>query len=191
MTNPQKGTVFSMTNRSEIRERVGSAAKVFEKYGDEIRAIIHFSVKDKSRVDDLFQEFFVSIIRNPIPSNVHDIQSYLYRAVTNDVIDLSRRIKNHRDHVEQYAFCRKYDSKQEDPQKIAIQVEGTKRMFQLIESRLPEREAQAVLQRFGHGFSLKDTAEKMHVDKRIVSRYLSIALKKMRHVIPESKEEII
>jgi RNA polymerase sigma factor (sigma-70 family) len=190
MTDLEKGAVIIRTNRSKIRKRVGFAAEVFDRFGDEIRAFIHFNVKDKSKVDDIFQELFVSIVRKPIPSDIRDIQAYLYRAVTNDVIDLSRQIKNHRDHNQNYALCRKIQLKQEDPQKIAIQVESTKKMFQLIESRLPKREAQAVLQRFGHGFSIKDTAEKMHVDERIVSRYLSIALKKMRQFVNKNEDEI-
>lgn len=62
-------------------------------------------------------------------------------------------------------------------------------MFQLIESRLPKREAEAVLQRFGRGFSIKDTAEKMHVNERIVSRYLSVALKKIRQFVPVNEDD--
>jgi len=190
MTDREKGAVSNRTNKSEIRKRVGFAAEVFDKFGDEIRAFIHFNVKDKSKADDIFQEFFVSIVRKPIPSDIQDIPAYLYRAVTNDVIDLSRQIKIHRDHIQSYAeFC-KNQLKQEDPQTIAIQVENTQKMFQLIESRLPKREAQAVLQRFGHGFSIKDTAERMHVNRRIVSRYLSVALKKMRKFVPVNKDEI-
>ena len=77
----------------------------------------------------------------------------------------------------------------EDPQKIAIQLEDTKRMFQLIESRLSKREAEVVLQRYGQGFSTKDTAKKLQVEKRNVSRYLSVALKKMREFIPQEEDE--
>jgi RNA polymerase sigma-70 factor (ECF subfamily) len=190
MTDPKKGHIFSGTNRSEVRKRVGFAAEVFEKYSDEIRAFIHFNVKDKSKADDIFQELFVSIVRKPIPSDVHDLQAYLYRVVTNDVIDLSRQITNHRDHIQKYAECCKIQLKRDDPQKIAIQVESTKRMFQLIESSLPKREAEVVLERFGRGFSIKDTAERMHVNERIVSRYLSIALKKMRQIVSVNEDEI-
>ena len=190
MTDQQQSAVFSRANRSEVGERVGFAAEVFERYGDEIRAIIHFNVKDKSEVDDFFQELFISIVRKPIPPETRDIQAYLYRAVANDVIDSARQTENHRDHMQQYAYCRKNDSKQEDPQEIAIEMEGTKKMFHLIESRLSKREAQVVLQRYGHSFNTKDTAERMDVDKRIVSRYLSIALKKMRQLISKDEGEI-
>jgi len=189
MTDGEKGTIFSETNRPEIRKRVGLASEVFDRYGDEIRAIIHFNVKDKSKADDIFQELFVSIVRKPIPSEIQDIRAYLYRAVTNDVIDVSRQIKNHQDHIHKYAECRKHSEIPQDPQKTAIQVEGTKKMFQLVESRLPKREAEVLVRHYGHGLSITDTAEKMNVNKRIVSRYLSVALKKMREFVPESEDD--
>ena len=189
MTDGEKSTIFSETNTTEIRKRVGLAAEVFDRYGDEIRAVIHFNVKDKSRADDIFQDFFVSIVRKPIPSGIRDIRAYLYKAVTNDVIDVSRQIKNHQDHIQKYAECRKHFEIPQDPQKTAIQTEGTKKMFHLIESRLPKREAEVVVQRYGHGLSIRDTAEKMNVNKKIVSRYLSLALKKMREFVPESEDD--
>ena len=190
MTDGKKGTILNWDNRTEVRKRVGLAAEIFDRYGDEIRAIIHFNVKDKSRAEDIFQEFFVSIVRKPIPTDIQDIRGYLYRAVTNDVIDTSRQIKKRRDRVQKYAECRKYFVISEDPQETAIQAENTKKMFQLIENHLPKREAKVLIQRYGQGFSTTDTAERMQVDKRIVSRYLSAALKKMRQYVPENEDEI-
>ena len=190
MTDGEKGTIFSETDRTEIRKRVGLAAEVFKRYSDEIRAIIHFNVKDESKADDIFQEFFVSIVRKPIPSGIQDIRSYLYTAVTNDVIDASRQIKNHHDHVQKYAECRKHFVIPEDPQNTAIHMENTNKMFQLIENRLPKRQAEVIVQRYGYGLSTTDTAEKMNTDKRIISRYLTAALKKMREFVPENEDDI-
>jgi RNA polymerase sigma factor (sigma-70 family) len=191
MTDAEKSINFSETNRTGIRKRVGLAAEVFDRYGDEIRALIHFNIKDKSKVDDIFQNFFVSIVHKPIPPDIEDIKGYLYRAVTNDVIDVSRQKKCHQDHIKKYAECRKHFLIAEDPQNTAIQVETTKKMFQLIETRLPKRQAEAVLQRYGQGISTTDTAKKMQTDKRIVSRYLSIALKKMREFVPKNEDDDI
>ncbi len=191
MIDWKKSTISSGKNRKNIQKKVRLAAEFFDRYGDEIRAIIHFNVKDKSKVDDIFQDFFVSIVRKPIPQNIQDIKGYLYRAVTNDVIDVSRQKKCHQDHIKKYAECYKNFITTEDPENIAIQMENTRRMFQLIETRLPKREAEAVLERYGRGFSIKDTAKKMHTDKRFVSRYLSIALKKMREFVPENEDDDI
>jgi len=191
MIDGKKSAISSGGNRKNIPKRVRSAAEIFDRYGDEIRTIIHFNVKDKSKADDIFQDFFVSIVRKPIPLDIEDIKAYLYRAVTNDVIDVSRQKKCHQDHIKKYAECCKHFIITEDPQNIAIKMEDTKKMFQLIESRLPKREAEVVIQRYGQGFSTTDTAEKMNVNKRNISRYLSIALKKMREFVPENEEDDI
>jgi RNA polymerase sigma-70 factor (ECF subfamily) len=190
MFNADKSTILSGGDRAGVRQRVGLAAEVFDRYGDEIRAIIHFNVKDKSTTDDIFQEFFVSIVRRPIPTDINDIRAYLYRVVTNDVIDTSRHTKNCQGHIERYVERRQYRVVQEDPQDIVIQAEEAERMFRLIESRLPEREAEVVVQRLGNGLSTTDTAERMQLDKKSVSRYLSMAMKKMRRLIPGNGDDI-
>lgn len=184
MTDREKTAILSGGNRREIRKRVGLASEVFDRFSDEIRAIIHFNVKDKSKADDIFQDFFMSLVQKPIPTEIQDIRAYLYRAVTNDVIDVSRQIKCHRDHIQKYAKCRKYYVIPEDPQNTVIQTENTQKMLRLIESRLSKREAEVVVQRYGQGLSTTDTAEKMNVNKKIVTRYLSAALKKMREFVP-------
>lgn len=189
MIDLEKSTVSSGENKKNIPKSVRLASEIFDQYGDEIRAMIHYNVKDQTKADDIFQNFFVSIVHKPIPPDIQDVKAYLYRAVTNDVIDDSRQKKCHQDHIKKYAECYKHLIVTEDPQNIAIKKEDTKRMFQLIESRLPRREAQVVLQRYGYGFSTKDAAKRMHADKRNVSRYLSAALKKMRDFISQSEDE--
>ncbi len=46
----------------EVLSRVGLAAEVFGKYGDEILAVIRFNVDDPSRANDIFQDFFISLL---------------------------------------------------------------------------------------------------------------------------------
>ena len=189
MIDWEKRTIPSRENRKNIPKRVRLAAEIFDRYGDDIRAIIHFNVKDESNADDIFQDFFVSIVRKPIPPEIQDIKAYIYRAVTNDVIDASRQKKCHQDHIKKYAECCKHFIITEDPQDIAIKMEDTKRMFQLIESCLPKHEAEVIIQRYGQGFSTTDTAKRMQVNKRHISRYLSVALKKMREFVPQTEDE--
>ncbi|HUV64176.1 MAG TPA: RNA polymerase sigma factor [Sedimentisphaerales bacterium] len=176
---------FSGNNGTEIHRRVGSAAEVFAKYGTQIRAIICFHIKDKSKADDVFQDFFVSLVHNPIPPHLEDMEAYLYRALTNDVIDACRQTSNHQEGIQEYAELHRYDTMQENPQSNFIQVEATQEMFRLIESRLPKCEAAVVLQRYCNGLSITDTAKKTQLDKRSVARYLSLARKKMREFIPQ------
>lgn len=189
MAEWEKQTIPGKTSKQNTRKKVRLATEIFEKYGEEIRTIIHFNTKDKSKADDIYQNFFVSIVHKPIPSEVQDVKAYLYRAVTNDVIDDSRQSKRNLDHIKKYAECFKHLTITEDPQSTAIRMENTKKMFQLIENRLPKREAKVVIQRYGQGLNTADTAEKMDVDNRIISRYLSSALKKMRKFIPEYMDD--
>ena len=178
-------STFSGNNGTEIHNRVGSAAEFFAKYGKQIRAIIHFHVKDKSKAEDAFQDFFVSLVHNPIPPHIEDVETYLYKALTNDAIDVRRRANNYRDGIEEYAESRRYDMIQEDPQSSFIQVEATKEMFRLIESRLSKREAAVLWHRFATGLSTADTAKKTNMDANAVARYLSLAKKKIRKLIPQ------
>lgn len=177
-------------SRTEIHRRVGLAAEVFGKYGSEIRAVIGFNVKDKSRADDVFQNLFISLVHNPIPPHINDVKAYLYRAVTNDCFDVFRRTKIHQESVEKYAETRKYDVVREEPQDSVMEAEETREMFRLIENLLPKRQAAVVVHRYGNGLSANDTAKRMRVDKKSVYRYLSRARKKLRKFIPENGGDI-
>lgn len=64
------------------------ASEIFEEHTDTIRAVIAFSVNDKSKIDDIFHDFFLSLVRRPIPRRVQNIRAYLRRAIKNDVIVL-------------------------------------------------------------------------------------------------------
>jgi RNA polymerase sigma factor (sigma-70 family) len=181
MSGVEKGIPkASGKSRTEVRQRVGLAAEVFGKYGDEILAVIRFNVDDQSKAHDIFQDFFVSLVRKPIPSHIEDVRGYLYKAVTNDVIDVFRQTKNRQNNAQKYAYVHKHNISQDDPQDIVIHAEETERMLRLIENHLPNREATVLLRRCSDGFSTADTAEKLHLTKRTVSRYLSVAMKKIR-----------
>jgi RNA polymerase sigma factor (sigma-70 family) len=174
----------------EIQNNVKMAAEIFDEYGDEIRAIIKFNIKSETETDDIFQEFFLSIVRKPIPRNVEDISGYLYKAGTNDIIDIGRRIKKHRNRMHRYAERRKYRINKENPEKTAIQAEEIQKMLRKIENCLPKREAEVVVQRYGRNFSTNDTAVRMSVNRRTVSRYLSVAIKKARQLIHNNGDKL-
>ncbi len=178
--------MLSSDKRTGMQQRVQLAAEVFAKYGDDIRAFIHFHVWDKSRVDDLFQDFFVSLVHKPIPPHIGDIKAYLYKAVANDVIDVRRKIRNHQDYIQRYAETKRNEMIQNDPQSCSIQAEATERMFQLIGSYLSKHEATVVIQRFENGLSPTDMAKSMHLEKKSIYRYLSKAKKKMRRFMPQN-----
>jgi RNA polymerase sigma factor (sigma-70 family) len=174
---------------ADVQKRVKLATDIFAKYGAQIRAIIHFHITDKSKIDDIFQDFFLSILHKPVPEGIQNIEGYLYKAVTNDVIDAVRRTKSYRDRIHRSAEYRKYSIVYEDPQNIVIQAEERQKMFQLIERLLPPREAEAVIERYGYDRSIGDASTRMHVNKRTFSRYLCMGLKKIRKFLPVLESE--
>ncbi|MEJ2705678.1 MAG: sigma-70 family RNA polymerase sigma factor [Sedimentisphaerales bacterium] len=171
------------SDRTQVRERVGLAAELFGKYGDEILAVIRFNVDDPSRANDIFQDFFVALVRKPVPEYVQDVRGYLYRAVTNDAIDFLRRARNRQSNAQKYAYVHRSRFMQVDPQDRAIQAEEAQRMLQLIEKRLPRSEATVLMSRYGDGLSTGATADKLRLTKRTVSRYLSVAMKRIRRLV--------
>jgi RNA polymerase sigma factor (sigma-70 family) len=185
-----RGTSMSESVNLEIQNNVKMAAEVFDEYGDAIRAIIKFNVKSETEIDDIFQEFFLSIVRRPIPQSVEDIRGYLYKAVTNDIIDISRRTKSDRNRINRYAECRKYSINEEEPENIVIKAEEIQKVFQTIENNLPKREAEVVVKRYSRNLNTTDTAQRMSVNKRTVSRYLSVAVKKARQIIHKYGDDL-
>lgn len=183
MSSAERHDNLGREANAEIQTKVKLATEIFAEHGNEILAIIRFNVNDKSRADDIFQDFFLSIVYQPVPKGIKNVKGYLYRGAINDVIDAARRTKSYRARIHRYAEYRKYSIIHEDPQNIVIQAEERQKMIQLIERQLPPREAEAVIKRYGRDISISDAAREMHVNKRTFSRYLCLGLKKIRQFL--------
>jgi RNA polymerase sigma factor (sigma-70 family) len=174
-------------NDDDTRRRVKKAKEVFDKYGDEIRVIIEFNVKDKNLTEDIFQDFFISVVENPIPPDIEDVMGYIYKAVVHDAIDRTRRARIRREGVRSYAQYLRDNVAQQEPQNVVIIAEEVERMYQLIESRLSPRHLRALRQRYGIGRTASCTDAKLKIDERSVSRYLSEAIKIMQRLVLQSE----
>jgi RNA polymerase sigma factor (sigma-70 family) len=183
-------SISGENNGTEIHKRVGLAAEVFGKYGDDILAVIRFNVDDQSKANDIFQDFFVSLVRKPIPPHIKDVKGYLYKAVTNDVIDFSRRSQIRQNNAQKYAYIYKHRFTQQNPQDMMVHVEETEKMLRLIENHLPKHETRVFFKRRGDGLSTTDTAKSLRLSKKTVSHYLSVATKKIRQIILNNKRAI-
>lgn len=175
-----KVPVARVKKESVLPSNVTRAAKVFEEYGDFIRAVIRYKVGNDAQADDLFQDFFLSLVSKPLPPGIQNIKSYLYRAISNDVVDAARRVEKYQTRMHKYAECLNYSINKSSPENALIQIEQTNKMFKLIEGWLPRSEAQAITFRYRDSCDIKDIAKKMHVNNRSVSRYISAGLRKVR-----------
>ena len=162
---------------------VARAAEVFSEYGDFIRAVIRYKVKNDAQADDLFQDFFLSLVSKPVPAGVQNVRGYLYRAIINDIVDATRRVEKYKTRMNKYAECLNYSVNNNRPENALIKVEQTNEMFRLIEGWLRHSEAQAITLRYRNSYNIKEVAKKMHVNNRTISRYISAGLSKVRQFL--------
>ena len=171
---------MALPDTSKCRNNVGLAAEIFAEYGDFIYMVIFSQVKNKARIDDIFQDFFLSLVRKPIPQDVKNIKGYLYRAITNDIIDATRRVERYRNHMHKYSKHLDRPINKRTPEDAFICVEEISKMFELIKGRLRNNEFQAITLRHKDHYNIKDVAKKMDVKRTSVSRYISEGLRKIR-----------
>jgi len=165
---------------------VGGAAEVFCAHEALIRKVIPFHIQDRDEADDLFQELFLSLIQNPLPRDIQDIESYLYRAITNDVGDVGRRREKYRNHLREYAGCVSPPASQKTPVEAVVEMEELSTVFELIEKRLPRTCAQALALQYRDGCDAEEIARVMGVGVATARGYLSKGLRRIRTLLREN-----
>lgn len=175
-------------NRDDTHSRVRKAEEIFDRYGNEIRAVIEYNVTDKAGAEDVFHDFFVSVVKKPVPPGIENVRAYVYKALANDIVDRSRRARTRKEGVKQYARHRRGGSVAKEPQDIAIEAEQMDLMLRLIENHLPPREARAIVERYGVGPAVCNGPTQPSADSRSVSRYLTEAIKTLRNLVMDREE---
>lgn len=171
------------TNTNNYANNVNLAARVFEEHWTFIRAVIRSQVNNEAQADDIFQDFFLSLVYTPMPKGVKNIRGYLYRAITNDIVDAVRRLEKYQTRIRRYGKQLNHSNYETGTENPLIEREQLDKMFALIKGRLPSSESQAITSRYGNHNSIKEIAEKMKVDVRSVSRYISVGLRKIRQFL--------
>ena len=179
------GTEANVKYAQSVKEATG----IYEKYGDFIYAMVRYNIKDKSEADDIFQQFFLSLVHHPIPKDIDNIKSYIRRAIRNDVLDTARRTKSYRVRILKYAESQKNIITQHNPQDPIILNEEAKNMFEIIRQHLAPQEARAVIEHHYNSNSTEKAAKIMNIKKRSFSRYLCVGLKKLRKIIEEQFDD--
>jgi RNA polymerase sigma factor (sigma-70 family) len=173
--------------KDEPSNNVELAAEVFSAHREFILAVIRSQVGNDSQANDLFQDFFLSLVSKPVPPDVRNIKSYLYRAIINDIVDAARRVETYKTLMHKYAEFLNYSINKHKPKNALIETEEIDKMFNLLRGQLPRSEAQAITYRFKNNFSIKEVAKKMDVNSRSVSRYISAGLSKVRQLFNSEK----
>jgi RNA polymerase sigma factor (sigma-70 family) len=121
-------------------------------------------------------------IQKQIPREVYNIKGYLFRAVTNHVINANLKRKKYTDRIRRYAEMHE-EIANNGPEKALIEDGEINKMFRLIKGWLPRSEAQVIILRYKHNYNIKEVAKKMKVNNRSVSRYISGGLNKVRQFL--------
>jgi len=163
------------------------ASEIFIKHWDFIYSIIRFKAGNECLVDDLFQNFFLSLVQNPPPSDLKNIKGYLYRAIMNDIIDNARHVERYHNLIEGYAEHSRYNKNEASPCEQLLNSEDIKKIVDYIEKKLEYNEARAVNLRFKDDMKIKDVAERMGVNGATAWRYISKGLDDLRRFLGRSQ----
>ncbi|MFC1677137.1 sigma-70 family RNA polymerase sigma factor [Planctomycetota bacterium] len=178
-----------MQANPEVIQNMKLANKIFEEYGDIIRDIIRFQINDKSMVDDIFQNFFLSLVRCPISDEIGNIKKYLHRAIKNDIIDASLRIKNYHARNQKYGKLYINYANYNNPIDVVIQKEERQILLDFVQSLLRPHEAEVIIRRYIYNQKNSDAAKEMGVKTMTFSRYICTALKKIREYLSKTNSE--
>ncbi len=174
---------LSGTNAHSHADNVDRATEIFDEYGDFILAIIRCRANNDVQADDLFQDFFISLVAKPMPQNIRNIKNFLYKMIINDIVDAARRTVRYRNRVKKYVDHFGYTINNNSPENAFIEAEEINKMFKLIEKRLPHRQMQAITLRYKNNYEIREVAQEMDVDERSVSRYISVGFSKIRQFL--------
>lgn len=175
-------SLAELKNTILLANNLDHAENIFIEHGNFIRTAIRFHVQNEAECDDLFQEFFMSLIVNPIPEDVKNIRGFLYRAVTNRVKDTFKRVTRYR--AKLCGYAEKWQHPIVDsPETIAIEREEVEKVFELIHKHLPKKEALAVSLRYGKDGDNRKVSETMGVKAATVNRYVCLGIKKIREIL--------
>ncbi|NLZ04492.1 MAG: sigma-70 family RNA polymerase sigma factor [Phycisphaerae bacterium] len=161
---------------------VDAAWALFHQHGAFIRAVIRFQAKNEFQEDDLYQQLFLSLVSRPMPPDVENVKSYLYRAIANDIVDTARQKARQRKHFEKLAEEFRNSIHKEAPADAFLGVGDGDAALACLTRHLRKREAQAVVMRYQDDRSISEIARVMGVDRRTVSYYLAAALRQLRRI---------
>ena len=174
--------MVAINSNNKYRKNIELASQIFAEYGDFIYSIIHTKTQSVEKAEELYQDFFLSLVHNPVPDDVRNIKSFLYRAIINDITDAYHRTERYLANIEKYGKKVKFTINKTPSKHAFIEKGQIFQMLELIKEELPGSCFKAIVLRYRENQSIKEVAKQMGVQRASVSRYLSIGLKKIRQI---------
>lgn len=158
---------------------VQKATAIFAEHEAFIRTSISIHAGDRLDPEDLYQEFYLSLIRKPIPDDVRDIRGYLYCVIRHHVINAIRSGRSYSHTVKKYAEETRISINNEGSGNAFIDEEHQTATVAGMARNLQGREAEVFTLKYRDDCNIVEIAAKMGVTRRTVSRYLSESLRKL------------
>jgi RNA polymerase sigma factor (sigma-70 family) len=168
-------------------DRMQDIANIFVEHGDFFRSILSkkFSLQSGVDIEDLFQEFFISLVENSALPDIKCIKSYLYTAIINDIKDHYRKAKVRQKVKYEYKkYAPHFRSK--DPSMQAEDNDMINHIRHVMDSHLPRHELDAINQTLS-GNNLIEGAKNMGIKKRSFSHYLCTGVKRLKAFFSETE----
>lgn len=162
------------------QDNVALAADIFKKHGDFIYKIIRYKTSDPSLVDDLYQDFFLSLTANPVSLEGPKLRAYLYRAIINDIRDATRRVKRYSKLLEKYTGNPNFPVNKKELKNAFSSEEKVDEIIRSAWESLSPKETTAISLRYLKECSITEVSKEMDVKPATVSRYICVGLSKLR-----------
>ena len=162
-------------------QNISKAAEILQEKRDFIYAVIR-SNGCEQETEDIFQNIFLSLATTPIPEHIENVNSYLYRTVINDIIDISRKTNAYRGKLDRFRRqCLKHYST-DFIQTIIIKEEFSE-ILCIVETKFPSYLRVPFCMRYKQEYTITEISQKLGVKKNVVSVYLSDGLRMLREII--------
>lgn len=157
--------------------------QIFEENGDFIHRVIWFHIGNCPDADDVFQNFFLRLLEKPIPEEAINQRAYLYRMITNSIIDDVRRMKAYKERISRCSNIRLCHTFGYDPCEKTIQEDEVDFIMHIIDSCLPVHIAVTLRLYYKENYSSDQIAQKISVKRKTVIKYISKGLKKLQQIL--------
>lgn len=156
------------------------AAQIITEYENFIRWVIRSQNIDENTEDDLFQDFYLALIANPIPEDVVSIKSYLYKAIIYHITRSQRKITRYNEKIKKFRKKNCFCINKINSTGALLNREEINEMFETIKEIVPGQKYVAITLRYRDGYSIKEVADKMDLKNASVRHYISKGLGKVR-----------
>ena len=169
-------------------ENLKLAARILDEKECFLRAIIQANGCGQN-ADDILHDIFLSLVTKPVPKYIkHTINSYLFRLVTNDIIDIRRKERAYRIRISNYRNYQRSIASITDIQTKLIEKETIQIIYDLINTRIPRYLRTVIYLRYKYQYTITEISEKLGIAENVVRVYLSTALRRIR-VLTKMKDK--